>query len=305
MPEDVAEVSCYVAAMNHGLRRVRDGFPVSLRLFREVHKILLSRGRGQYQTPGEFGTSQNWVGGTRPGNAVFVPPPAESLMEHLGNLETFIHSPDPLMPALVTAALVHVQFESIHPFLDGNGRLGRLLITLLLCAKHILVEPTLYLSLYFKTNRSTYYDLLQRVRTHGDWETWVEFFLTGVAATSDQAVRTAREIIQLLGRDRSRLEKIGRSSASALRLHHLLERHPLISIAVAGAKLRLSIPTVAAAMGHLQELRIVKETTGRQRDRLFGYVRYLHILEEGTEPIPRGSLAGGKGTARRAVTSDS
>jgi Fic family protein len=288
MPRDVAEVSCYVSAMNHGLKRLRGGFPVSLRLFCEIHKVLLSRGRGQHQMPGEFRTSQNWVGGTRPGNAIFVPPPADSLMEHLGNLEKFIHSPHPTMPALVRAALVHVQFESIHPFLDGNGRLGRLLITFLLCADRILIEPTLYLSLYFKTNRNRYYDLLQRVRTHGDWETWIEFFLTGVEETSTQAVRAARDILRLLEQDRTRLEKIGRPAASALRLHHLLERHPLISIAVAATKLRLSIPTVASAMEHLEKLKIVEETTGRQRDRLFGYARYLRILEEGTEPISAG-----------------
>jgi Fic family protein len=288
MPEDVAEVSRYVSAMNHGLKRLRGGFPVSLRLFREIHKVLLSRGRGQHQMPGEFRTSQNWVGGTRPGNATFVPPPADSLMEHLGNLEKFIHSPRPMMPALVRAALVHVQFESIHPFLDGNGRLGRLLITFLLCADHILIEPTLYLSLYFKTNRNKYYDLLQRVRTDGDWEAWVEFFLNGVEETSTQAVRAARDILQLLERDRSLLEKIGRPAASALRLHHLLERHPLISISVAATKLDLSIPTVASAMEHLQKVRIVEETTGRQRDRLFGYSHYLRILEEGTKPMTSG-----------------
>lgn len=206
------------------------------------------------------------------------------------------------MPALVRAALVHVQFESIHPFLDGNGRLGRLLITFLLCADHILIEPTLYLSLYFKSNRSKYYDLLQRVRTHGDWETWVEFFLTGVEETSTQAVRAARDILQLLEQDRSRLEKIGRPAASALRLHHLLERHPLISISVAATKLRLSIPTVASAMEHLQELKIVEETTGRQRDRLFGYARYLRILEEGTEPMSAGPASRRERTRGRTAS---
>ena len=207
-----------------------------------------------------------------------------------------------MMPALVRAALVHVQFESIHPFLDGNGRLGRLLITFLLCADHILIEPTLYLSLYFKTNRNKYYDLLQRVRTHGDWETWVEFFLTGVEETSTQAVRAARDILRLLEQDRSRLEKIGRPAASALRLHHLLERHPLISISVAATKLRLSIPTVASAMEHLQKLRIVEETTGRQRDRLFGYARYLRILEEGTEPMSPGPASRRERAGGRTVS---
>ena len=171
--EDVQDVSNYVAAMNHGLRRLKEDFPLSLRLIREIHKILLSKGRGSEKQPGEFRQSQNWIGGTRPGNAAFVPPPPERVMEYMGALEKFLHRENEDLPILVKAAVVHVQFETIHPFLDGNGRLGRLLITFLLCAAGAIREPILYLSLYFKTNRSRYYELLDRVRTHGDWETWL------------------------------------------------------------------------------------------------------------------------------------
>src|SRR5438132_9551599 len=190
--EDVQEDSNYVAAMNHGLRRLRGDFPLSLRLIREIHKILLSNGRGSQKRPGEFRESQNWIGGTRPGNAAFVPPPPEKMTECLDALEKFLHREKEDLPILVKAALVHVQFETIHPFLDGNGRLGRLLITFLLCVERALTEPLLYLSLFFKTHRQLYYELLQKVRTDGDWEGWVRFFMEGVETTADQAVATAR-----------------------------------------------------------------------------------------------------------------
>ena len=176
---DVQEVSNYVAALNHGLERLRRGFPLSLRLIREIHEVLLSKGRGSDKQPGEFRVSQNWIGGTRPGTAVFVPPPPELVLDCMSALELFLHDERADLPLLIKAGLVHVQFETIHPFLDGNGRLGRLLITFLLCAAGVLREPILYLSLYFKQHRSTYYELLDRVRANGDWETWLEFFLTG------------------------------------------------------------------------------------------------------------------------------
>jgi Fic family protein len=181
--EDVLQASNYLAAMDHGLRRLNEGFPLSLRLIREIHEVLLSHGRGSDKHPGEFRTSQNWIGGTRPGNAVFVPPPPENVTECMGALETFLHYESPDLPLLIKAAMAHVQFETIHPFLDGNGRLGRLLITFLLHAAGAIREPILYLSLYFKTNRQQYYELLDRVRTTGDWETWLEFFLNGVKET--------------------------------------------------------------------------------------------------------------------------
>jgi len=202
--DDVEEVSNYVAAMQHGLRRIAGGFPLSLRLIREIHAILLRGGRGANRTPGEFRRSQNWVGGSRPGNAAFVPPPPERLMECLDSFERFLHDEKHKLPVLVEAGLVHVQFETIHPFLDGNGRLGRLLITLLLCSKGALREPLLYLSLYFKTNRERYYDLLQRVRTEGAWEEWLAFFVEGTEITARSAAEAAKQMLTLFANHRDR-----------------------------------------------------------------------------------------------------
>ncbi len=283
--DDVREVSNYVAAMDHGLRRLREGFPLSLRLLREIHEILLAKGRGSAKQPGEFRTSQNWIGGTRPGNAIFVPPPPEKVMECLGALESFLHEDRPEQPVLVKAALVDVQFETIHPFLDGNGRLGRLLITFLLCAAGVLREPILYLSLYFKTNRRQYYELLDRVRAAGDWETWVEFFLTGVRDTSNQAADTARQILALFEADRRTIEALGRPAASVLRVHQYMQRNPIITIPATARKLSISAPTVAKSIEHMRRLGMIRETTGKQRRRLFAYDKYLSILNQGTEPL--------------------
>lgn len=199
---DVVEVSNYVAAMEHGLKRIQGGFPLSLRLICEMHEILLNRGRGSSKQPGEFRRSQNWIGGTRPGNAKFVPPPPERLMDLLGALEKFLHDETVKLPVLVKAALAHHQFETIHPFLDGNGRLGRLLITFILCVERIMREPMLYLSLYFKMHRQVYYDHLQLVRDTGDWEEWIKFFLKGVTETANQAVETAKMILKIFTEDR-------------------------------------------------------------------------------------------------------
>jgi Fic family protein len=285
--EDVQEVSNYVAAMTHGLKRLREGCPLSLRLMREIHGILLAKGRGADKTPGEFRRSQNWIGGTRPGNAMFVPPPAEDVMKLMGDLEKFLHGEPVKMPVLIKAALAHVQFETIHPFLDGNGRLGRLLITFLLCAEKALSEPILYLSLYFKTHRQEYYEHLQRVRTEGDWEQWLRFFLTGVMQTAEQATDAARSILSLFEKDRAKIEKLGRPAGSALRMHEYLQRKPITSVTMAAKKLGLTEPTIRASLSHMQKLGIVKEMTGRQRNRLFVYRRYLDILDEGTEPLHR------------------
>jgi len=282
---DVQEVSNYVAAMNHGLRRLREGFPLSLRLIREIHEVLLAKGRGSQKEPGEFRRSQNWIGGSRPGNAVFVPPPPERVLECMGALELFLHQERPELPTLVKAALAHVQFETIHPFLDGNGRLGRLLITFLLCAAGALREPILYLSLYFKSNRQRYYDLLQAVRETGDWETWLEFFLTGIRETADQAAETARRILALFEADRRKIESLGRPAASALRVHQFMQTRPIISIPAAAEKLSLSAPTVAKSIEHMIRLGLLREITGKQRHRLFVYDPYLAILNEGTEPL--------------------
>lgn len=285
--EDVREVSSYVAAMNHGLKRLREGFPLSLRLIREIHGILLASGRGSDKLPGEFRRSQNWIGGTRPGNAAFVPPPAERVTECMGALEVFLHEDRADLPTLVKAALAHVQFETIHPFLDGNGRLGRLLITFLLCAAGVLREPILYLSLYFKTHRQRYYELLDRVRTAGDWEAWVEFFLTGVRDTSNQAAEAARQILALFEADRRRIEGLGRPAASVLRVHQFMQANPIISIPATAEKLSISAPTVAKSIEHMRRLEMLREITGKQRHRLFVYDQYLGILNQGTEPPAR------------------
>jgi len=283
--DDVQEVSNYVAAMNRGLRRLREGLPLSLRLIREIHEVLLAKGRGSQKEPGEFRQSQNWIAGTRPGNAVFVPPPPERVMECMGALELFLHEERPDLPTLVKAALAHVQFETIHPFLDGNGRLGRLLITFLLCAAGALREPILYLSLYFKSNRQRYYDLLQAVRETGDWETWLEFFLTGVRETADQAAETARRILALFEADRRKIEGLGRPAASALRVYQFMQTRPIISIPTVAQKLPLSAPTVTKSIDHMIRLGLLREITGKQRHRLFVYDPYLAILNEGTEPL--------------------
>ena len=283
--DDVAEVSNYVAAMQHGLARLREDFPLSLRLIREIHGILLRGGRGAERTPGEFRLTQNWIGGTRPGNARYVPPPPGALMDSLGPFETFLRDDQTMLPLLVQLGLIHVQFETIHPFLDGNGRLGRLLITLLLCARGALREPLLYLSLYLKTHRDRYYELLQGVRTQGAWEEWLNFFLEGVESTARQASETAVELLRLFAEDRRRIQALGRPASSALRLHEFFQKRPLLSITVAAEALQMSFPTVTNAVQHLQKLGIVTELTGKQRGRMFAYQHYLTVVSAGTEPL--------------------
>ncbi len=282
---DVQEVSNYVAAMYHGLECLRGGFPLSLRLMREIHGVLLSKGRGSTRQPGEFRQSQNWIGGTRPGNAMFVPPPQDRVIACMGDLEKFIYSDSSRLPLLIKAGLIHVQFETIHPFLDGNGRLGRLLITFLLCAEGALKEPLLYLSLFFKNKRQQYYDLLQRVRQEGDWESWLEFFLTGVKETSDQAAETARQILFLFEKDRLVIEGLGRPAASALRVHQYLQSKPILSVPKASEEMNLSSPTVRKSLSHLKKLGLVRETTGKRRGQVFVYGKYLEIIKQGTEPL--------------------
>ncbi|HMV46718.1 MAG TPA: Fic family protein [Blastocatellia bacterium] len=282
---DVEEVSSYVAALQHGLKRLREGFPLSLRLLREIHAVLLATGRGSAKAPGEFRRSQNWIGGSRPGQARFVPPPPDQLPDCLGALEKFLHDDPVRTPTLVKAALAHVQFETIHPFLDGNGRLGRLLITLLLCAEGAITDPTLYLSLYFKQHREQYYDHLQRVREEGAWEQWLAFFLTGVLETADSAVASATAMFELFAADRQRIESIGRAAGSVLRVHQHLQKKPITSAPVAAAALGLTTPTVRTALDHLAKLQIVREITGKRRDRLYVYNSYLHLLQAGVEPL--------------------
>lgn len=283
---DVREVSQCVAALDHGLTRLREGFPLSMRLLREVHGVLLSHGRGAQHAPGEFRRSQVWIGGTRPGNAMFVPPPAHEVPECLSLLERFLHDdPEPTAP-LVKAALAHLQFETIHPFLDGNGRVGRLLITLQLCADGLLREPLLYLSLHFKTHRRRYYELLNAVRDNGDWEAWLDFFAEAVQVSATQAATTARRLVDLCTADRARIQGLGRAATSALAVFDVLQRRP---VATAGSMVEstgLTPATVNKSLAHLQQLGILSESTGKKRGRVFSYRRFADTLNEGIGDPP-------------------
>jgi Fic family protein len=284
--EDVTEVSNYVAALQHGLNRLREGFPLCNRLLREMHAILLRSGRGSDKQPGEFRRSQNWIGGTRPGNAIYVPPPVAEMEVVMSDLERFLHRNDNRLPLLIDAALVHAQFESAHPFLDGNGRLGRMLIALLMFERQVLREPSLYLSLYLKTHRDTYYQLLQEIRTHNAWEPWIAFFLEAVRSTAEEACTTAQRIQQLFSNDRTRLREMPRAG-SALQLHEYLQQHPITDLQDAARRTGLSYPTSGQAMDRLVGLGIAKEQTGKRRGRVYIYTEFLNILEEGTDkPLP-------------------
>jgi Fic family protein len=282
--DDVVEVSSYVAALEHGLARMASGFPLSSRLLREIHEVLLARGRGADRMPGEFRRSQNWIGGTRPGNARFVPPPPGLVEGCMAELERFIHADDDL-PVLVKAALAHVQFETIHPFLDGNGRLGRLLIVLMLVDGGILRQPLLYLSLFFKQHRSRYYELLDEVRQQGDWEAWIAFFLEGVETTAAAAVDSAHRLLDLFRNDEMKLTGLGRSGTSLRQVYASLRQRPLVGIPQLAVRAQVSFPTAAKAMERLVALGIAREVTGGRRNRVFAYDAYLAILGEGAEPL--------------------
>jgi Fic family protein len=280
---DVAEVSRYVEALRHGIDSIRTGrLPLSLRLIRELHGVLMREGRGSVQDPGEFRRTQNWIGGSRPGNARFVPPPPHAMHEALDNLEKYLHDADGRTSPIVKAGLAHAQFETIHPFLDGNGRVGRLLISLILGAEGVLSEPFFYFSLYLRENRVDYYDALQRVRTEGDWEGWLRFYLIGVEAVARQAVDTAHALRRLFDDDRARVAALGRAAGSALRVYDLLRDRVIVSATVAAAQLDLTWPTVNAALGRLEGLGIVREMTGRARNRAWVYQRQLDLLDSGT-----------------------
>jgi Fic family protein len=282
--DDVVEVSTYVAALEHGLTRLAEGFPLCNRLLREMHGVLLSRGRGANKQPGEFRTSQNWIGGTRPGNARFVPPPPQEVEPCMTALERFLH--DPAAPgALVKAALAHAQFETIHPFLDGNGRVGRLLISILLHHDGVLRQPLLYLSLYFKQHRAEYYRQLDAVRTTGDWEAWLDFFLEGVSETAAAAVDTAHRLISMFQGDVGRIEGLGRLSGNALRVFDALRRRPVADIDHLARETSIAYSTAARAVEALVGLDVLHELTGRKRGRVFAYDRYLEILSEGAQPL--------------------
>ncbi|MEL6688266.1 MAG: Fic family protein [Pseudomonadota bacterium] len=283
--DDVEEVSTYVAALNYGMRQIQDGFPISLRLLREMHGILLATGRGSTKQPGEFRRSQNWIGGTRPGNAIFVPPPPEHVLDLMSNLERFLNVDEDGLPPLIKAGIAHLQFETIHPFLDGNGRLGRLIITLYLCAQGILEEPMLYLSLYLKTHRQTYYDLLGEVREAGRWTTWLEFFLIGVRDVATQAHEAAQEIARLFETDIDKLKSLKRATPMARRVYDAMRQKPILDIATAAELAETTIPTATKALENLISLGIVSELTGKKRGRIYAYPRYLEIMGEGTDPL--------------------
>ena len=284
--DDATEVSNCVAALIHGIARIRGGFPLSLRLIREMHGIILKSGRGATKQPGEFRRSQNWIGGTRPGNARFVPPPPNHLDGCLDAFERFLHTEDASLPPLIRAGLAHVQFETIHPFLDGNGRLGRLLIALILVDGGVMREPVLYLSLFLKSRRDDYYRLLQETRQVGTWETWMEFFLTGVAETAEQATDTARKLIAMFENHRRGIAVLGRSAPSALRVHEFMQGRPVVSIQTVADGLHTSFPTVGDALRRLADLGIVHEVTGKRRGRIYAYSDYLEVMGRGTEPLP-------------------
>lgn len=277
--DDVVEVSNYVAALEHGMARLAGGFPLCNRLIRELHAKLLARGRGAGKAPGEFRTTQNWIGGTRLGNAVFVPPPPQAVERCMGELERFLNAPDG-PGALVKAALAHVQFETIHPFLDGNGRVGRLLIAFILHHEGVLRQPLLYLSLYFKQHRSEYYRLLDAVRQSGDWEAWLDFFLEGVAATAQDAVDTAHRLLALFAADRERLLGLGRAAPNALRVFDVLRHRPVVNIKFLAERAGVSFATAARMVEALEGLGIVREVTGRARERVFVYGGYLDLLKQ-------------------------
>jgi Fic family protein len=281
--EDVEEVSNYVKAIAYGLRKLKEDFPLSLRLIQEIHGILLAGGRGSGSLPGEFRRSQNWIGGTRPGNALFVPPPVDHLDKCLADFESFLY--DETLPVLIKSGLAHVQFETIHPFLDGNGRLGRLLLTLLLCHSGMLDEPILYLSLYLKQNRKVYYDLLQEVRMQGTWETWLEFFLEGVCRTAQLAIDSANLINKLFEQDYAKLATLGRARFSCEEILEYMKRLPQVSVPLLSTTLKMTAPTARASLNHMVTLGILKEMSGKKRDRIYVYSNYLDILEEGAKPL--------------------
>jgi len=278
--DDIEEVSNYVAAMNHGLERLKE-FPLSLRLIKEIHARLLSGTRGGHKHPGEFRTSQNWIGGTKPSDARFVPPPPNEVMRCIGDLEIFLH--DENIPPLLKAGLAHAQFETIHPFLDGNGRMGRLLITFILCHDKVLEKPLLYLSLFFKKHREEYYERLNAVRRDGDWEGWIKFYLQGVYEISKQATDAAKSIMDLLAADRQKLAGLGKAAPTALALLDLLYLRPYVTIPFVAKELDISPPAASKAVNNLVALGILKEVSGKKRDRIFLHERYLAIIREGTE----------------------
>jgi Fic family protein len=287
---DVEEICNYLDALAYARGELAEptGLPLSMRLLNEAHRRLMRGVRGSDKQPGEIRRTQNWIGGTRPGNAVFVPPPPHALGHTLSAFEKYIHSEDDL-PPIVRAGLLHVQFETIHPYLDGNGRIGRLLVTLLLEHWQLLTKPLLYLSLFFKRHRDEYYRRLSAVRTEGDWEGWLDYFLDGVATIADEAVSSARDLFGLVAEDRTRVLEHAGTSVVAVRLFELLPRHPIVSVAYAIKQLGVSKPTAGRAVDALEKAGVLVELTGKKRDRSWAYQSYLARLRVGTdlESVPR------------------
>jgi Fic family protein len=280
---DVQETVNYIAAMNHGMNSIASGsLPLCNRLLREVHARLLQTGRGADKVPGEFRRSQNWLGGSRPGDARYVPPPWTEVEPAMSALERYLHDDPEPSPVLVKAALAHAQFETIHPFLDGNGRVGRLLITLLLMDQGVLARPLLYLSLYLKENRDEYYVRLQSVRTEGAWEDWLRFFLIGIHDVANRTAGATRAIVEMVERDRQRIHEFGRGAATALRVHDRAVKRVVIRPPTTARHLRLTEPPVYAAIARLEEAGILREVTGRARGKTYAYGEYMDILNEGT-----------------------
>ena len=276
--DDAREVSQCVAALDHGVERMRGGFPLCMRLLCEMHDVLMSHSRGSGKAPGQVRRSQVWVGGTRPGNAAFVPPPATELADCLKDFEKFLNDEPVATPPLLKAALAHVQFETIHPFLDGNGRIGRLLIVLQLMGDGVLREPLLYPSLFFKQHRSLYYDLLNDVRVNGNWERWLDFFAEGVLLTAGAAFKTASAMLRLVTDDSARIAALGRPAASTLLIHDGLQRHPLATVTTFTEITGLTPRTINKSLEHLIRLGMVSELTGRRRGRIYSYDAYIGLL---------------------------
>ena len=276
--DDAREVSRCVDALERGMKQLKNGMPLCVRLLRDMHKVLMNNPGGRGKTPGEIRRSQVWIGGTQPGNASFVPPPAHTLSACLTALERFLNDEPEATPPLIKAALAHMQFETIHPFLDGNGRLGRLLIVLQLVADGVLREPMLYPSLFFKRHRGLYYELLNEVRLHGDWERWLDFFAEGIQVSATQAVTTANALLALVNADHDRIATLGRATSSALAVHKALQRQPIATAASLVTATRLTAATVNRSLAHLETLGVVGELTNRQRGRVFSYPQYVAAL---------------------------
>lgn len=282
---DNSETGDYVTALLHGVGRMREGFPLSNRLLREAHAVLMPMETKSHLTPGDFRRSQNWIGGRSPEVAAYVPPPAADVPDCMSQLEQFLHDPAMALPAIVRAGLAHAQFESIHPFLDGNGRVGRVLIALIMEQEEVLTEPALYLSLYFKRHQAQYYALLSQLRDHGDWELWLRYFIDGVAWTAGDCIAKAEELSELFERDRELLLQQGRRSRSALQVHDAFVQRPMLNLAELQRMSGLSPGACASSIETLHREGIVSERTGQQRNRIFAYDRYVEILSEGTEPL--------------------